>query len=188
MSLRRVLALSALALLALPLAACGNKQEVTTFGHTEGSYLNVGDLTYQVQISRILNPADNTDRSYLIDLPFGEDQLAPDEAWFGVFVIAFNEGNTPHMATDEFEIVDTQENVYHPVEIGEDNVFAYRPGMIEADGQIPAIGTAASNNPSVNGGLLLFKMKNETFDNRPLELKIHAAEGTPEEAAVDLDV
>src|SRR5690606_38371032 len=66
MKLRRVLALTAVSALALPLAACGNKEEVVTHGHTEGSYLNVGNLTYQVQISRQLNPADVTDRSYLI--------------------------------------------------------------------------------------------------------------------------
>ncbi len=188
MSLRRVLTLTALALLALPLAACGNKEEVTTFGHTEGAYLNVGDLTYQVQISRLLNPADNTDRDYLVDVPADQLQLGPDEQWFGVFVIAWNEGDKAVPAAQEFELTDTQENVYRPLLIGPKNVFAFRRGVIPADGQLPVLNSAASNNPSVNGGMLLFKVKNSTLDNRPLELKIHSLTGTPREAAVDLDV
>ena len=188
MKLRRVLALTAVSALALPLAACGNKEEVVTHGHTEGSYLNVGNLTYQVQISRQLNPADVTDRSYLIQVPIHERQLAPDETWFGVFVIAFNESDDVHQAASEFEITDTQDTVYRPIDLGNDNVFAYRPGPIEGGEQIPPVNSAAANNPTVNGGLLLFKIKNSSLDNRPLELRIHAAEGTPEEAAVDLDV
>ncbi|MBX5440378.1 MAG: hypothetical protein IRZ32_02500 [Solirubrobacteraceae bacterium] len=188
MKLRRVLALTAVSAFALPLAACGNKQEVVTHGHTEGSYLNVGGLTYQVQISRQLNPNDVTDRSYLVQVPEFERELGPDESWFAVFVTAFNESDEAHPSATEFEIVDTQDTVYRPIQLGEDNVFAYRPAEVEAGEQNPPMNSAAANNPTVNGGLLLFKVKNDSFDNRPLELRIHAAEGTPEEAAVDLDV
>jgi hypothetical protein len=67
-------------------------------------------------------------------------------------------------------------------------VFAYRVHDIEPGEKEPLQNTAASNNPSVNGSLLLFKVKNSTFDNRPLELKLHALGGEPREAAVDLDV
>jgi hypothetical protein len=188
MKLRRLFAVTAVAVAAVGLTACGNKEEVTTFGHTEGAYLNVGNLVYQVQISRVLNPKDRTDRSYLIDVPADQLQLAPDEAWFGVFVIGWNESDDAQPAISDFEITDTQGNVYKPVGIGPDNVFAYRVHDIEPGEKEPLQNTAASNNPSVNGSLLLFKVKNSTFDNRPLELKIHALGGEPREAAVDLDV
>jgi hypothetical protein len=188
MNLRRVVILTAVALLALPLAACGNKETETTFGHTEGAYLNVGDLVYQVQISRQLNPNDSEDKGYLVNVPADQVDLAPDQAWFGVFVIAFNESDKAAPAASDFSITDTDGNLYQPLRLGPDNVFAYRPGVVPAAGQIPVRNSAAANNPSVNGGLLLFKVKNEAFNNRPLELKIKGLIGEPREAAVDLDV
>lgn len=189
MHVRRSLILLALALTALPLAACADKDEPVTRGHTEGAYLNVGPLTYQVQISRQLNPSDPEDRGYLIDVPETEAQLAPDEAWFGVFLVTWNEGDQPAQAASEFEIVDTQGDVYHPTAIGPANVFAYRPEMIAGGDKLPEPDSAASNNPSVNGSLLLFKVKLDSFANRPLELAIRAPEdAAPPEATVDLDV
>ncbi|HEU4658513.1 MAG TPA: hypothetical protein VFR97_13355 [Capillimicrobium sp.] len=188
MNLRRLLALLTLALLALPLAACGNKEETITFGETEGAYLDVGDLTYQVQISRILNPNDNEDKSYLVDVPASEADLAPDEAWFAVFMLVQNLEDEPSEAATDFEIVDTEENVYRPITIGPENVFAYRGGTVEAGSTLPEPDTAARNNPSVNGALLLFKVKQDSFANRPLELEIRAEGAEPSEAAVDLDV
>ena len=53
----RVLLLLALAAAsASVLAGCGNKLEVRTVGETEGIYVDVGELRYQVQLSRIINP------------------------------------------------------------------------------------------------------------------------------------
>jgi hypothetical protein len=189
MSLRRLLPLLAIALLALPLAACGNKEETITHGETEGAYLDVGGLTYQVQISRVLNPNDTEDKSYLVDVPEAERDLAPDEAWFGVFMLAQNLEEKPFDAATDFQIVDTQENVYTPLPLGEDNVFAYRGGTVQPGDTLPLQNTAARSNPSVQGALVLFKVKQDSFANRPLELSIHSPdEIEPAEATVDLDV
>ncbi|HEY8582429.1 MAG TPA: hypothetical protein VIL49_05755 [Capillimicrobium sp.] len=188
MSLRRPFLALAVAAMALTLSACGEKHETVTFGETEGAYLDVGDLTYQVQISRILNPADNEDQGYLVDLPAEEAELGDNEAWFAVFMLVQNLEEEPSEAAVDFEIHDTQENVYTPVTIGEDNVFAYRGGTVEPGDTLPEDDTAARNNPSVNGALLLFKMDNEAFDNRPLELLIKQEGADPAEAGVDLDV
>ena len=55
---RRLLTLMTLAAVVVGVAGCGaDKQEARTQGATEGLYLDVGGLKYQVQISRILNPA-----------------------------------------------------------------------------------------------------------------------------------
>jgi hypothetical protein len=188
MNLRRVLILTAVALLALPLAACGNKEAETTFGETEGAYLNVGDLTYQVQISRQLNPSDNEDKGYLVAVPSDQRELAPDEAWFAVFVIAFNEHKKDAVSANDFTVSDTEGALYKPLTLGADNVFAWRGGTVPPHGQLPEKDTAASNNPSVNGAMLLFKVKNDSFNNRPLELTISGLGGEPAKAAVDLDV
>lgn len=189
MNLRRPLALT-LALLALPLAACGNKEEFEphTFGETEGAYLDVGELTYQVQISRILNPSDNEDQAYLVDLPEAEAELDPQETWFAVFVLVQNQEDEVAEAAMDFEIHDTQENVFEPVELGEENVFAYRGGPVQPGSTLPEPDTAARNNPSVNGALLLFKLDEESLYNRPLEFVIKSEGADPPEAGVDLDV
>jgi hypothetical protein len=187
MNLRRLVILLALGVLALPLAACGSKDSPTTFSDTEGTYLNVGDLTYQVQISRNLNPRDSEDSSYLRGVPADQRQLGPDQAWFGVFVIAFNEHHHPATAADDFSISDTEGDVYRPVTLGTDNLFAYHGGIVPPNGQLPVPDTVASNNPSVNGALVLFKVPNSAFNNRPLILRVRGI-GTPSEARVDLDV
>jgi hypothetical protein len=188
MNVRRLLILTAVALLALPLAACGSKEAEITFGSTEGSYLNVGNLTYQVQISRQLNPNDAEDKGYLVDVPSDQRQLGPDEAWFAVFLIAFNETKHAAVTADQFTITDTEGNLYMPLTLGPDNIFAWRGGTIPGGGQLPEKDTAASNNPSVNGSMLLFKVSNDSFNNRPLELTIQGLSGKPVKAAVDLDV
>ena len=77
--------LVSVALAALALGACGNKEERTLHGTTEGIYIDVGDLKYQVQISRLLNPNDREDSGYLVDLP-ADQQLGPKDNWFAVFM------------------------------------------------------------------------------------------------------
>ena len=46
-------------------AGCGNKEAIITVAETEGVYVDVGGLTYQVQMSRFLNPGDVEDKEYL---------------------------------------------------------------------------------------------------------------------------
>ena len=169
-------------------AGCGNKHETITQGETEGIYLDVGELKYQVQISRYLNAADVEDEAYLKGLPLNTEQPAADETWFGVFVRVQNEtrGDAPAGAHD-FEIHDTQENVYRPIPLDtEVNVFAYKADPIPPKSLIPAPDSAAAEGV-IQGSLLLFKVTNESLQNRPLEFVIKAGAGGGE-ATVDLDV
>ena len=82
-------------------------------GETEGLYIDVGELKYQVQISRIINPYDIEDRNYLRGLPEGTLPPKADEAWFGVWlrVENTNDKQVARRPPADFEIVDTQENV-----------------------------------------------------------------------------
>jgi hypothetical protein len=75
---RRTLTLLLVVLAALAVGACGNKESRTLHGDTEGEYIDVGPMKYQVQISRLLNPTYPEDRGYLIDLPAGETLGASD--------------------------------------------------------------------------------------------------------------
>jgi hypothetical protein len=181
----RKLALALLALAAvLALAACGNKQKVTTTGDTEGANLNVGPLTYQVQISRQLNPRDPEDRSYLQGIGPALSRLPTGQTWFGIFVRVANEGNDTHPATSDFAITDTQNHVYHPVPQVPGNPFTYRPGPVASGGLIPQPDTVASEGV-IQGSLVLFKLPLATLDNRPLELEISQGRKS---ARVTLDV
>ena len=96
-------------------AGCGNKLEETTLGETEGTYLDIDDLKYQIQISRYLNVNDVEDQAYLAGLPQGTPQPAGDETWFGVFMRVQNSTDRTIAPANDFEIVDTLDNVYRPI-------------------------------------------------------------------------
>ena len=122
-----------------------------------------------MQISRQLNPTDFEDRDYLIGLPASQ-QLGPDEDWFGVFVRVENdsEGRAGDLG---YSIRDTQGNVYRPVAIGPNNLFAYRAAVLRPTDVLPVPSTPAAEN-TIQGALLLFKVTVANFQNRPLELQI----------------
>src|SRR5687767_8757204 len=104
-----------LAAAALAAGGCGGEHEPVTGAETEGIYLDIDELKYQVQMSRYINANDVEDRDYLVGLPEGIEQPAADETWFGVFMRVENVTNEPIMAANTYEIHDTQENVYRPI-------------------------------------------------------------------------
>ncbi len=174
-------------LLALFATGCGNKHAGgVTQAETEGIYLDVDELKYQIQISRYLNPSDVEDRSYLRGLPEGTAQPGGDETWFGVFIRVSNETDEEITPANDFEIVDTQENVYRPIPLDpEVNEFAYVPDPIPAKSLIPLPDSIPSEGV-IQGSLLLFKVKTSSLQNRPLEFKFRRGSGT--QGIVDLDI
>jgi hypothetical protein len=184
--MRRLLVMSAALACALFAAGCGNKQETVTLGETEGIYLDIDELKYQVQISRYMNPNDVEDRSYLTGLPSSTAQPSGDETWFGVFIRVQNTTDETIAPANDFTIVDTQENVYRPIPIDTNiNPFAYKPDPIPPKGLIPEADSVASEG-TIQGSLLLFKVKTESLQNRPLEFRFKRGSGTT--GVVDLDV
>src|SRR5688572_17794333 len=96
--LRRPLAVLAVLLVSGGLAACGkHHDEEAKIQHIEGEgfYLSLGELKYQVQGSRQLNPFDLQDKALLEGVPADEQQLEDDEVWFGVFMQVENESDEP---------------------------------------------------------------------------------------------
>jgi hypothetical protein len=188
MKLRRLAATTAVALAATTsLAACGGSDEEPTAGKTEGVYVNTGELAYQVQISRQLNPSDFEDRDYLVGLPAGGHTLGRSEEWFGVFIRVFNRTEVPHLAASQFVIRDTTGKEYKPIALDTRvNRTAYKPAAVGGGDQIPVPGSLARENLT-QGGLILFKVNNSSYASRPLELNITPPEGG-KPATVDLDV
>jgi len=181
---RHTAAAIAVVALALPLGACG-REKTTTFGATEGTYLNVGPMAYQVQISRILNPQDQEDRNYMQGVP---GTTAADEVWFAVFVRGQNTSGQTQRAADDFEITDTLDNRFRPVAIAKSNPFAYRPRPVAHGQVIPSGSSAAGAGVVQQGSMLLFKIKLSSLADRPLELHIKSPTVPQKEGTVQLDV
>ncbi|MDQ1686754.1 MAG: hypothetical protein QOC82_3491 [Frankiaceae bacterium] len=173
------------------LAACGNHPDENARvvrAETEGLYLNIGSLNYQVQVSRQLNADDVQDRSYLEGVPAAERALKPDEVWFGVFLRVENETGVAQPPSDDIQIVDTQEEVFRPVVLDPTNLFAYRSAdFVPAHDVVPLRDTPAFDTP-IRGSLVLFKLTLTSLGNRPLELKIESRSGRTQTGIIDLDV
>jgi hypothetical protein len=171
---------------ALVASGCGNKETTATVADTEGIYVTVDDLKYQIQISRILNPAAPDDSHYLRGLPAGEE-LAQDEVWYGIFMRVENDSDDPHPTAENFKITDTQEDVFEPIELdAATSDFVYEPTELQPGKLLPAPDTPAYDN-TIRGGLILFKINAASLANRPLELEIESPTGG-ENALIDIDV
>ena len=174
------------AVFAIGLVACGQKESShPTSGDSEAVYVNAGPLSYQVQLSRALNPYNVEDREYLngVSVP----PAKPDELWFAVFLRAKNDTHSNHATTTSFDIVDTIGNKYYPVPINPaTNPYAWTSQTLKPLGTEPTTDSPASFGPT-QGGLLLFKVNTSVFSNRPLMLQINAA-GQSRPSTVSLDL
>ena len=188
--LRRPLAVLALLLAGGGLSACGNHHDEDARLQRiegEGFYLSLGELKYQVQLSRQLNPNTIQDRALLRGVPATDQQLAADEVWFGVFMQVENESDEPLRPSGDIEVIDTQEEVFKPLGLEDTNQFAYRSTeAIPAGERVPLPDTPASDT-AIQGSMLLFKLKRTALDNRPLELKLESSTND-QTGIIDLDV
>ena len=171
---------------ALAASGCGNKEELVTVAETEGIYVTVDDLKYQIQISRILDPASREDEAYLRGVAETET-LSEDEVWYGIFMRVENDTDEPHPMATDFVIHDTEGHTYEPVDIDPElNVFAYEPEELQPGRVYPLLNAPAADN-TIRGGLILFKIPASSLGNRPLELEIESPTGG-QNAIIDIDV
>ena len=175
----RVLILLGLCLLAglsLAAAGCGAEEESEVI---EGEPAEIGELAYNLQITRFLNPDDNEDAEYLADQP----PAPPGKDYLGVFLVIENESDEPQQSAAGYTVVDTIDNHYEPVET--ESPYALDIGAeVPADEQLPIPDTTpyAGFNKGV---LLIFEVDASVTENRPLELEI---EDGGESAQVILDI
>lgn len=184
--LRRRALLSAVAVIAaISLSACGHKEANPKTADTEGPYVRAGNVSYQVQISRQLNQFSAEDHGYLV----GATTTPPttNQEWFAVFLWAKNETNKNLTTTDSFAIVDTQGQRYYPVQVRSSiNPYAWTSQTLKPLQTEPAPDTTASFGPT-QGSMLLFKLNNTIYSNRPLTLEIYA-NGQAEPTSISLDL
>jgi len=186
MTLRRFVPFVAVLALAPALSSCSKHDRITE-AETEGVYVDVDAMKYQVQISRQLNPSIPEDQTFLSGIAAADLKLTPDEAWFAVFVRIENDADSPQQAARSYVITDTEGAEYRPVTIGRDNPFHYVTAPVPAKSVAPNVDSVAAQT-SIAGMELLFKVKRTSFDNKPLFLKIHSPRDFSEVAEVDLDV
>ena len=171
---------------------CGSAEEA---GHgsvadTEGIYLDVGGLKYQIQMSRYLNPNDIEDREYLSGAARrARSSSRADEIWFGVCVrVAERRPTRPAGRPTTSEIHDTQDNVFRPIPVDTDINAVRLPGAgRRRRAPCSAARHALPARAPIQGSLLLFKIKTDSLQNRPLELRFSNGRGRPG-GTYDLDV
>jgi hypothetical protein len=174
--LTRLLAVVCGLTLSFGLAACGKSSDPPSM-ENNGVYIQAGPITYQLQISRLLNQYSTEDSQYVKGVPPGQGSLRPDQLYYGVFMWAKNQTDSPQRTTDNFSIVDTVGDVYHPIPLDTTlNDFAWTAMTLAPGAVQPGPGTIAANGPT-QGGLLLFKLPQSVYSNRPLTLLIRSPAG-----------
>jgi hypothetical protein len=159
------------------LAACGEEEELDV---VEGEPVELGELLYNVQLTRFLNPNDPEDEAYLR----GQPAARPDQEYLAVFMTVDNEGDTTADLPDEMTIRDTRDNTYLPVD--SESEYALELGApVEAGEEVPAPDTPAASGP-ISGAMVLFLVDRAVTENRPIELEIPSQSDV--EARVELDI
>ena len=164
--------------LAIPVAGCGDDEEGTPEA-VEGEPLEVGELIYNVAITRFLNPNIVEDAAYLADAP----EEPPGMSYLGVFIRINNESDETHQSANHYTIVDGSHRVYRPFDLQTE--FTLDVGApIESEAQLPAPDTVAAAGPT-QGALLLFLVDDDVSEERPLELEVSSVLG---DGKIELDI
>jgi hypothetical protein len=186
-SVRRASILASVAALALGLAACGKTGNPPTAANN-GVYVTAGPITYQLEISRSLNPYATEDSQYLKGLSKADLALSANQLWYGVFVWAKNQTKRSAATANSFDIVDTEGNHYYPLPVNPSaNGYAWQPQTLKPGAIEPGPDTQASLGPT-QGGVLLFKLNNTVYDNRPLTLEIRGGSAHKVWSTIELDL
>jgi hypothetical protein len=175
-AMRRVSSLAILLIAlasALGLASCGG-EEPGGAEAAEGEPVVLDDVSYNVGITRFLNPDDPEDAAYLV----GQPPAPGGEYYLGVFIEIINESDETRLTAGDYVVADTLDTEYHP--LPSDSLYALEIGReLTPDGQLPVPDTTAATGPN-EGSLLLFRVHEDVSDNRPLKLEIDAAGETGE--------
>jgi hypothetical protein len=178
-SKRRLLGLALVAAALLVAAGCGGEEEELEVA--EGEPIELGDLRYNVILSRTLNEGDVEDADYLEGAPPAD----PDQLYLGTFLQIHNDSGSSIELPDELTVVDTTGAEYEPVET--DSPYALELGStVPPHSEIPPLDTIPRYGP-IEGSLVLFEIDDATTENRPLDLEIPSASGD-ETAIIELDI
>lgn len=161
------------------LSGCDTNPE-DTLKVDEGEPMQLGDLVYNVQISRILNPADGEDRAYLVGQPPPPD----NQFYLGVFMEIENQSDSAQRVPTAFRVVDTVGTEFDPVPSR--SLFALDlGGRIRPNGELPEPESTAANGP-IQGAMVLFLIDGPSLEDRPLVLHIPSSTGSIGDVELDI--
>ena len=173
------LVLAAALVVGVLLSGCETSPE-SDLSVEEGQPMKLGDLLYNVQISRFLNPRDPEDEAYLA----GQPPPPNDKLYLGVFMLIENEADTPQDVPADFKVVDTEGTEFNP--IPSNSLFALElGGKVAADDQLPEPESTAANGP-IQGAMVLFLIDEAATEDRPLTLDIPSSAGSAGEVELDI--
>lgn len=168
----------ALAAVALPLAACGAEEEELDVA--EGEPILSDDVSYNVVISRFLNPDDVEDAGYLEGAP----EAPPNQQYFGVFMQVKNESDDPVRLPEQLTVVDTLDTTYSNLDT--DSQYALPLGAeVPASKNFPVADSTPAYGP-IEGSLVLFLISKAATDNQPLTLELPLPSGKVGEIELDI--
>jgi hypothetical protein len=174
-----VLAAAAVVAIGVLLSGCDTAPENAN-QVVEGQGIKLGDLLYNVQITRQLNPGDTEDKAYLV----GQKAPGPDQYYLGVFMRVENQGSSPAQLPTDFTIVDTVGDTFKP--LPSNSLFALKlGGTLQGGDELPAGESAAANGP-IQGAMVLFRIDGSAIQDRPLTLHITSPTGSAGEVELDL--
>lgn len=161
------------------LSACGSTEHEKT-GIVEGEPVALGQLQYNVLFTRPLNPNDVEDSEYLV----GHKPAPPDTTYLGVFLQVENlDKNQGHAIPDSFSIRTTTGKEYSNLDT--ESIYALQPGAtVDPHGGLPVVDSTPQVGP-IQASMLLFRVADESMENRPVELIIEGEDGP---ATVELDL
>jgi hypothetical protein len=159
---------------ALSLALAGGVGACGSDGHElgveeparEGLAIDIGGIDYNVFLTRQLNLNIPPDKAY-----YDGPAAKPGNTLYGVFIHVCNLGEEALPTAQEFLVKDNQGNEFEPIELPEDNAFAYNAKELQPEQCIPEDGSVAQQGPTA-GSMLLFDFPLENTENRPLELEV----------------
>ena len=124
--------------------SCGTKDEEPGLDEParEGLAIDVAGVDYNVFLTRQLNTEIPPDKAY-----YEGEPAPPGSALYGVFLQACNPGDDPVRTATTFKVEDNQGNEFEPIELPENNAFAYRAQELGKDDCIPEDGRLPSLAP-----------------------------------------
>lgn len=132
----------------------------------EGLAIDIGGIDYNVFLTRQLNLNIPPDKAY-----YEGPAAKPGHLLYGLFIHVCNRGEETLPTAEEFVVEDNQGNEFEPIELPEDNAFAYNAKELQPQECIPQDGSVAQLGPTA-GAMLLFDFPLEATENRPLELVV----------------
>lgn len=168
--------------LALPIAGCGDEDSHDEVPEVvEGEPLELGELVYNVAITRFLNPNIVEDEEYLEGAPSEPKGMS----YMGVFILIKNETEEEQLSAQTYAVVDGGHRVYEPVDDVETPFSLDIGAPVPAEGEIPELDTVPAAGPT-QGSLILFLVDDDVSEARPLELEVSSV--TAGEGKIELDI